>query len=108
MERKYNVPGEGRPPFGKLQLDDVKQALMLLTKAHTAWYNGQIALLNLKMAIAQRLIDQALHLEQQVYATTDLPTKIDLTHQVDLLAAKVVAILYDFERGNDDTLSSTN
>ena len=106
--RDYEIPGEARKPLGSLKLGNAKEALLLLSAAHTARWNAEIALFNLKTALAQRLIDMAQHLEEQVYTTTDLAVKVDITRQADVLHAKVVAILYDFERGNDDTLSSTN
>jgi hypothetical protein len=107
MKKNYEMPGEGRPPFGALHFDNAKQALLLLAASQTAWYNAQVALANLKMAVAQRLMDTALHLEEQTYTTTDLAVKVDLTRQADVLHAKVVAVLYDLERpSNDDTLSS--
>ena len=105
--RDYEIPGEARKPIGSLNLGNAKEALLLLSAAHTARWNAQTALFNLKMALAQRVIDLADHLEQQVYNTTDLPTKIDLTKQADIHHARAVAILYDLMREDDETLSST-
>ena len=106
--KDYEIPGEARKPIGSLKLGSAREALLLLSAAQTAWYNGQVALTNLKIHIAQRLMDTALHLEEQIPTTTSLATKADLAKQADVIHAKVVAVLYDLERpSNDDTLSST-
>ena len=106
--KDYEIPGEGkRPPFGALHFDNAKEGLKLLLTAHTAYYTAQTALIQLKVALAQRVIEQATHLEQQVYATTDIPTKIDLTIQADALHSKVVTILFNLLPPDDETLSST-
>ena len=100
------MPGEGRPPIGSIKANNAKEGLNLLLTAHTAYYTARTALIKLKVALAQRVIEQAEHLEQQVYTTTDLPTKIDLTMQADALYSKVVTVLFDLMREDEDALRS--
>ena len=101
------IPGEGkRPPFGALHFDNAKEGLKLLLTAHAAYYTAQTALIQLKVALAQRVIEQAEHLHSQVHATQDIHTKVDLVHQADALHSKVVTILFNLLPPDDDTLSS--
>ena len=107
--KDYEIPGEARKPIGSLKLGSAREALLLLSAAQTAWYNGQVALTNLKIHIAQRLLDTALYLEEQIPNTTSLATKVDLAKQADVIHAKVVSVLYDLERpSNDDTINNAN
>ena len=71
-----------------------------------AYYTAQTALIQLKVSLAQRVIEQATHLEQQVYACTEVHEKVDLTMQADALYSKVVTILFNLFPPDDETLSS--
>ena len=106
--RDYEIPGEARKPIGSLNLGNVKEALLLLSAAHTARWNAQTALFNLKMALAQRVIDMAEALEKEVNKASEVHIKIDLVKQADVHHARAVSILYDLMRDDEDTLSSTN
>ena len=104
--KDYELPGEARPPFGSLRVQNASDGLNLLLTAQTAYYTAQTAAIQLKVSLAQQVILQAEHIQQQVYATSDIPTKIDLTHQADALYSKVVHILFNLFPPDDETLSS--
>ncbi len=88
------TPGASNPDGHQ---SGVRQMLNELIRAHIAANNAQAALLNLKITMCRRLVDNAALLEAQLSTATDNHTRDALCWQINQQYQSIVAVLYDLE-----------